>query len=106
MILGDGSGTQTITAHQLLRDGAAVPHCAYDYESYTNPNPPQEADGYDLLDFYDAVVIIPQQPLVQGSTYTASITLDTGETHTWQFRVAPGFVDAPTGTILRVEEEQ
>ncbi len=104
LILGDGSGEQTITAHNLTADGTAIPHCVYDYQSYTNPNPPHEADGQTLLDWYDAVVIVPRDPLEQGKTYTAYVALSTGDEYTWSFQVSPGFVNAPGGTILNLEE--
>ena len=99
LILGDGTGEQTLSAHSLKQDGVDIPHCAFDYKNYTNPTPTRQRGGRDVLDYYDTVVIIPLDPLVQGSIYTASMTAG-GQTYSWNFHISPGFVDAAVGQVL------
>jgi hypothetical protein len=104
LIMGDGNSDPRLTAHSLKQDGVEIPHCAFDYETYTNPTPPHQRDGRDVLDYYDALVIIPRDPLQQGVTYTASITAEE-QIYTWDFQVAPGYVDAPVGYVLPPTKE-
>ncbi len=110
VMVGDGLDNRTLTASSLeTTAGASVPHCAYDYTTYTNPDPEDEQAGRDVLNNYDAFVIIPANPLSPGMGYTASVTLNDGSVYTWTFQVSAGFIDAPAGTVLpgagRVKQE-
>ena len=45
-------------------------------------------NGVGFLAASDAVVLIPQQPLSPGQSYTVSISIN-GQSRVWTFRVAP-----------------
>ncbi len=101
VMVDNGLDDRVISSTSLETDsGGSVVHCAYDYSTYTNPDPDDEQLGRDVLNNYDAFVIVPQSPLAPGERYTASITLNDGAVYSWTFQVSPGFVDAPSGTIL------
>jgi hypothetical protein len=71
--------------YSLVRDGASatpVTSCAFDAESYVNPDPVQQQRGRDGLNSYGAVMVIPERSLTPG-TYTISITVD--RPYTWSF---------------------
>ncbi len=70
---------------ELTRDGRAVESCAYDAESYRNPNEKAQEYGRWLLRSHGAVVVIPRKPLSRGADYTVSIAVR-DKTYTWSFR--------------------
>ena len=87
--LGAGQGSPTLQFSSLLRDGEPVSHCAYDPEGYTNPDAAARSLGRQILDVRDAVVLIPEAPLLAGSTYRVNVVVD-GETHSWSFVAVSG----------------
>jgi hypothetical protein len=69
----------------LLLNGAPIPFCEIDGNNYTNPDPTYQLIGRGVLSSYNAVVLLPRDPLVPG-TYTAAITVN-GLLYPWTFYV-------------------
>ncbi|MCL4868409.1 MAG: hypothetical protein KJ063_05550 [Anaerolineae bacterium] len=83
--LGPGNVTPNVTAYSLTRQGQPVNVCVYDETTYSFPgNPSGQSLGRSVLNGRDAIVMMPQQPLQVGQSYTASITTN-GNTYTWTF---------------------
>lgn len=82
--LGTGELTPRVGTHVLLKDGEPVRTCLFDESTYYNPDVYAERAGRLILDNQDAVVIMPRDPLIAGSTYTVQIDVD-GERYMWQF---------------------
>jgi len=85
--IGLGELTPSVTAHSFRQGTTLLEHCVFDETTYTNPDAVQQSLGRSVLDNHDAVVLIPRAPLVPGSSYVVSITVN-GETHTWTFAVS------------------
>jgi hypothetical protein len=85
--IGSGGLTPNVTAHSFKRGGVSLDHCVFDETSYANPNSSQQSLGRSILNFRDAIVLIPRQPLTVGETYTVSITVN-GQTYAWSFSVS------------------
>jgi uncharacterized protein YkwD len=85
--IGDGNQTPRVTAHTFHQGNTPLEHCIFDETSYNNSNGDARDLGRQLLDLRDAIVLIPRNPLVPGSTYTVSIAVN-GQELTWSFRVA------------------
>lgn len=98
--LGSGDVTPEVTAHSFTRQGTALSHCVFDETTYANPSASTQNSGRLILDSRDAVILMPQDPLQQGETYTVSITANRA-TFTWHFSVidSPG----PSYTVPRDE---
>ena len=87
--LGPGNGTPNVTAYSFTQGTTLLPPpCVFDETDYGNSIDNLQALGRGLLAADHAVVLIPQQPLVPGDSYTASITSN-GAVTTWTFHVAP-----------------
>jgi hypothetical protein len=86
--LGSDSATPNVTAHSFQQENTPLTDCVFDETDYGNSIADLQALGRGLLAADHAVVLIPQQPLVPGDSYTASITSN-GAVTTWTFRVAP-----------------
>ncbi|WP_017661441.1 CAP domain-containing protein [Baaleninema simplex] len=84
--LGSGSVTPNVTASSFSQNSVELPHIVFDETNYTNSDITAQTLGRDILDSRDAIVLIPQNPLEPGETYTASITAN-GDTTTWSFTV-------------------
>jgi hypothetical protein len=91
LMLGDGTGSPAVTAFSFSGPEGGLDACLFTETSYTNPDPDQQAAGRNILDIRDAIVLIPRQPLIPGSSYTLSITAD-GQAYTWSFTVTGGGV--------------
>jgi uncharacterized protein YkwD len=91
IILQIGSGDQVpnVTGTALHKDGEYLAHCHYDETTFTHPDSYRQRTARLILDNRDAIVIIPQQPLVPDSTYEVRIDVN-GTTYTWNFRTAAG----------------
>jgi hypothetical protein len=76
-----------LSAHSLIEDGKPIEHCAFDSQSYINPDPHAQEYGRWNLRSSSAVVIVPRAPLRRGSRYAVSITAN-GATYAWSFAVA------------------
>ncbi|MFO7662476.1 MAG: hypothetical protein R6X18_07765 [Chloroflexota bacterium] len=91
IILQIGSGDQVprVQSTTLLKDGAIMAHCHYDETTFSHPDAYRQRTARLILDNRDAIVIIPQQPLLPDSTYEVRIDVN-DETYTWNFRTASG----------------
>ncbi len=87
--IGDGDQVPNVTASALFRDDQPLAHCRFDETNFTHPNEFRQRSARLILDNRDAIVIIPQQPLVPDSTYSVRIDAN-GQTYTWSFRTASG----------------
>ncbi len=85
--LGTGSVTPSVTAHSLTQGATSLAHCVFDETNYYNSIANLQQSGRDLLNARDAVVLIPQAPLVAGKSYAVSIT-NSGVVYSWSFSVA------------------
>lgn len=73
-----------LAAHSITLDGRPVEHCAFDADSYTNPDASVQSYARNILLGYGAVVLIPRRPLVAGSVYRVSIVA-LGRSYRWSF---------------------
>lgn len=87
--LGDGREVPQVTASALYRDGEYLAHCRFDETTFTHANEFRQASARMILDQRDAIVIIPQQPLLPDSNYSVRVDVN-GATYTWSFRTAAG----------------
>ncbi|MCW5863569.1 MAG: CAP domain-containing protein [Anaerolineae bacterium] len=87
--LGDGSLTPHVTATSLARDGQYLAHCWFDETTFTHPNEFRQRSARTILDQRDAIVIIPQEPLLLDATYAVRIDAN-GQTYTWSFHTVAG----------------
>ena len=102
--LGTGDLTPAVTDHAFFEGGTPLEHCVFDETSYTHPSDgTQQSVGRRVLDSRDAVVLLPRHPLVEGHTYTASITAN-GNTYRWHFTVGPR-PDAPVAPPAPADAE-
>ena len=65
---------------------------------YTHPHADLADDGQCILDYYDAVVLIPENPLLPGVTYAVTLTID-GQVYNWNFSVAPEVITNLAGIV-------
>lgn len=87
--LGDGQEVPNVTATSLSRDGEYLAHCRFDETNFTHPNEWRQKSARLILDNRDAIVIIPQQPMLPDSTYSVRIDAN-GQTYTWSFHTLAG----------------
>ena len=87
--IGDGSLVPNVTASALYRDGEYLAHCRFDETNFTHPDAYMQRSARLILDNRDAIVVIPQQPLLPDSNYSVRIDAN-GQTYTWSFRTASG----------------
>lgn len=85
---GSGSVTPVVTASSFKQNGVVKKHCVIHETNYKNPKGSEQALGRQILDKYDAVVIMPKDKLVFGSDYEVSLTVN-GKTYTWSFTTNP-----------------
>ncbi|GAB4499934.1 MAG: hypothetical protein OHK0052_15630 [Anaerolineales bacterium] len=85
--LGSGEVVPNVTASSFMQNGTPLDHCVFDESTYTNPDTSAQALARSILDYRDAVILIPKSPLTPGATYQVSITSD-GQTYTWSFTAA------------------
>lgn len=82
--LGDGSLTPRVSSYSLSVDGKVVESCLITETTYSNPDRFAQKTGRTILDVQDAIVIMPRNPLLANSTYTANVVVD-GESYSWSF---------------------
>lgn len=99
LALFGGGATPTITAHSFSDSGSLLGHCVLTGYTYVNPDPALQQLGRAILEARGAVVLIPRQPLVNGRTYTVSLTAGDVPV-TWSFRT--DFASA-LGTVIASE---
>lgn len=87
--IGDGREVPNVTASALYRDGEPLAHCLFDETNFTHPNEFRQRSARLILDNRDAIVMIPQQPLLPDSNYSVRIDAN-GQTYTWSFRTLAG----------------
>lgn len=82
--IGEASLAQTTGAAA----GTKVATCAYDSESYVNPDAGTQAHGREILRSFGEVVMMVRDPLAGGETYRVAMTVN-GKPYTWSFTAAP-----------------
>ncbi len=73
---GAGGGLPTVNSYRLTANGVAATACMFTEATYTNSNPAAQQSGRGILNARDAIVIIPLNPLVVGSVYEVTVTID------------------------------
>jgi uncharacterized protein YkwD len=87
--VGPGGSSFVVGAHTIQQGNTSLPHCAFTSSTYTNSfDPALQTLGRQILAASDAIVLIPQQPLVHGLSYTVSVVVNS-QTLVWTFNVAP-----------------
>jgi hypothetical protein len=76
----------TLSTFSVKRDGADIEACGFDANSYTNPDAAVQKVGRGVLRDYGAVVVIPREPFIAGSTYAVTMTVD-GKPYKWSFKL-------------------
>lgn len=84
--LGRGDLEPTVSASAFRANGVEQEHCVYSETSYTNPDPAQQELGRQILNYRDAIVLVPRAPLTTGTTYAVTITTGS-QTYAWEFTV-------------------
>jgi hypothetical protein len=67
-------------------NGALLEACAFDADSYVNPDTAAESVGRAILRDFGAIVIVPRRSLSAGSYI---VTVTAGQRYYWSFSVAP-----------------
>ncbi len=76
-----------LSSYSLTREGAgAVETCGIDAASYRNPDAVQLKRVVDVLRGQGAVALVPKTPLVAGSRYDVSMTVN-GHHYDWSFAI-------------------
>ncbi|RMF41613.1 MAG: CAP domain-containing protein, partial [Anaerolineae bacterium] len=87
LMLGPGwTITPTVTTSSLTDGSTALPHCVLSSATYTNPDATLQQLGRTILRAYDAVVLIPKDPLIPGTQYSVALTIN-GQQYAWSFTV-------------------
>jgi len=73
-----GNVATSVTAHSFTANGAPLAHCVLD------SNSPSVGSN---LTYRGGAVLIPQQPLIPGTTYSVSMTVN-GASYSWSFTVS------------------
>ncbi len=84
-----------VSSATLVRQGVGeviVAH--FDQNTYINPDPGEQAAGRQELAFRRCIVMLPEQPLVPGAQYTATL-VHNGSPISWTFSVAPTTTTLP-----------
>jgi hypothetical protein len=84
--VGDGSRSPRVTDHRLTVNGVPVEHCVFSENTYKNSDSKAQETGRSILNARDAVVVIPRDPMVDGATYTVSVTVN-GLEISWSFQM-------------------
>ena len=77
----------SIVRTRLTLEGEAVEHCAFDADTYVNPDPDAEDLARRIMAGSGAMVLVPRHPLEPSSSYEVEVVTDRG-THTWTFHTA------------------
>jgi uncharacterized protein YkwD len=90
--LGVNVPARITDAHLTQTTGAAagtiVDTCAYDSDSYTNPNAGDQERARQVLRAFGQVVMMVRDPLSPGESYRVAMTVN-GTPYTWSFTAAP-----------------
>ncbi len=82
--VGAGELSPQVTSHSFRSGSQELPHCVFSESTYFNPDRSAQSLGRAILDSRDAIVLIPENPLLPGNHYSVSITVN-GEAHQWSF---------------------
>ncbi len=96
--LGDGGLTPVVSSSSLRVNGVSVPYCLYTEATYTSPDAAEQQAGRDILNAFDAVVLVPQYPLDPGQSYVATIVV-AGHTYTTHFTAGEAYSAYPVATV-------
>jgi len=77
----------SIVRTRLTLEGEAVEHCAFDADTYVNPDPDAEDLARRIMAGSGAMVLVPRHPLEPSSSYEVEVVTDRGA-HTWTFHTA------------------
>jgi len=90
--LGVNVQARITDAHLTQTTGAAagtiLDTCAYDSDSYTNPNASDQERGRQVLRSFGEVVVMVRDPLSPGESYRVAMTVN-GKQYMWSFTAAP-----------------
>src|SRR5579859_305066 len=84
--VGPGGSNINVTAASFAQGSTALAYCVFGPGSYDNPLSDYQNLGRQILAASDAVVLIPQQPLTPGLSYTVTMTVN-GQAMMWTFNV-------------------
>jgi pSer/pThr/pTyr-binding forkhead associated (FHA) protein len=91
LLLGMGLATKVTDSSLTQTTGPAagtkVETCAYDSQTYTNPDAGTQTHGRMILDGFGEVVMIVRDPLAGGETYRVAMTVN-GKPYSWSFTAA------------------
>ncbi len=85
--IGSGNRTPKVSNFSVTYAGTVVHGCIFDETSYLNPDSVAQDLGRAILDARDAIIFLPQNPLVSGAKYNVSVSTN-GEFYSWSFSVA------------------
>lgn len=86
--MGSGNKVPEVLGSVVLDEGGPLEHCWFTETTYRNPSASEQALGRAVLASRDAVVIVPRQPLRNGSRYRVVLELAREPRIDWTFRVA------------------
>jgi hypothetical protein len=93
LMLGTGDITPNVKRFSIQENGKPVETCMFNETNFSNPNPTEQSIGRSILNERDAIVLMPQNPLIINSIYLVEIEVD-GELHSWAFTTRRGAVKA------------
>lgn len=85
--VGAGDRTPVVSSHMFLQGDTSLENCVFTESTYSNPDQAAQDLGRTILDYRDAIVLIPRNPLIPGASYTTSLVID-GQTYTWTFKIS------------------
>lgn len=91
--IGEGNLTPNVTEYRFSSGGSPLPACLFDETSYINSDGGTQSIGRAVLNGRDAIIIMPEDPLVSGQEYDVSVTVN-GSKIEWGFSV----VSSPLAT--------
>lgn len=87
--MGSGNLQPSVNSYQFKQGSQNLPACVFTETTYTNSNSSDQNSGRLILNSRDAVVLMPQQPLQIGQSYTVEITIN-AQFYSWTFSaIAP-----------------
>ncbi|MEM8856803.1 MAG: CAP domain-containing protein [Chloroflexota bacterium] len=84
--IGNGSEVPDVQSYRVTVNGVEVPACAFDETNFVGANAAEQQAGRITLDARDAIVIIPERPLLPGNVVEANVVAN-GESYTWSHTI-------------------
>jgi len=81
---GMDAGVVASASATLSVGGQSLPACVVDESNFTYPDPAWQQDGLSILSENHSVLVIPQKPLVAGTTYDVAVHTNVGDA-SWSF---------------------